>query len=93
VALVADAPDVLRAGAPAAASGDASADAPAAALTLLIGSERYGLPAALVAACERSARIPIVSESLNAAMAATVALYEVTRDGLLAPASSRVRAS
>jgi len=93
VALAADAPDVLRAAAPATATAEDAADAPTTALTLLIGSERYGLPEALVVACERSARIPIVSESLNAAMAATVALYEVTRDGRLAPASSRVRAS
>jgi TrmH family RNA methyltransferase len=93
VALVADAPDVLRGGVPAVAPGDGSAEAPTAALTLLIGSERYGLPEEVVAACERSARIPIASQSLNAAMAATVALYEVTRDGRLAPASSRVRAS
>jgi RNA methyltransferase, TrmH family len=49
------------------------------AVTLLVGAEREGLPAAVVAACERSARIPIASESLNAAMAATVALYEMTR--------------
>ena len=62
-------------------------------MTLLIGAERDGLPADLVAACERSARIPIATESLNAAMAATVALYEVTRAGERAPASSRVRAS
>jgi TrmH family RNA methyltransferase len=48
-------------------------------VTLLVGAEREGLPAELVAACERHARIPIASESLNAAMAATVALYEMTR--------------
>jgi TrmH family RNA methyltransferase len=48
-------------------------------VTLLIGSERYGLPDELIAACERSASIPIASNSLNAAMAATVALYEMTR--------------
>jgi RNA methyltransferase, TrmH family len=93
VALVADAADVLRGAAPAAETGDGAAAAPTAALTLLVGSERYGLPEEVIAACERSARIPIASESLNAAMAATVALYEVTRDGRLAPASSRVRAS
>ncbi len=40
-----------------------------------------GCPRRSLAACERSARIPIAAESLNAAMAATVALYEVTRDG------------
>lgn len=48
-------------------------------VTLLVGAERDGLPAAVVASCERVARIPIASESLNAAMAATVALYELTR--------------
>jgi TrmH family RNA methyltransferase len=48
-------------------------------LTLLVGAEREGLPAEIVAACQHVARIPIASESLNAAMAATVALYEMTR--------------
>ena len=33
----------------------------------------------LAAACDRVAHIPIRSESLNAAMAATVALYELNR--------------
>jgi RNA methyltransferase, TrmH family len=61
--------------------------------TLLVGAEREGLPPEVVSACERSARIPIASNSLNAAMAATVALYEITRGGDAAPASSRVRAS
>jgi TrmH family RNA methyltransferase len=49
------------------------------ALTLLVGAERDGLPKDVVRACERVAHIPIASESLNAAMAATVALYEMTR--------------
>ena len=31
-------------------------------------------------ACDRAAHIPIASESLNAAMAATVAVYELTRE-------------
>lgn len=47
--------------------------------TLLIGAERDGLPEEIVAACEHVAHIPISSDSLNAAMAATVALYETTR--------------
>lgn len=47
--------------------------------TLLVGAEREGLPADLLAAADRAAHIPIASESLNAAMAATVALYETTR--------------
>ncbi len=49
-------------------------------LTLLVGAERAGLPAELLTACDQVARIPIASESLNAAMAATVALYELTRE-------------
>ena len=48
-------------------------------ITLLVGAEREGLPAELVAACERVAYIPIANDSLNAAMAATIALYELTR--------------
>lgn len=56
-------------------------------LTLLVGSERAGLPAELLDACPRQARITIAGDSLNAAMAATVALYELTRK------PSRVRAS
>jgi RNA methyltransferase, TrmH family len=56
-------------------------------MTLLVGAEREGLPDALVAACEHVAHIPIASESLNAAMAATVALYETTRGSTRVPAS------
>jgi TrmH family RNA methyltransferase len=52
-------------------------------LTLLIGGERDGLPTALTEQADRVAHIPIATHSLNAAMAATVALYEVTR---MAPA-------
>lgn len=61
--------------------------APEAGLTLLVGAEREGLPAEVVAACERVAHIPIASESLNAAMAATVALYETTRHSTRVPTS------
>jgi len=49
-------------------------------VTLLVGAERSGLPDDVVAACDRVAHIPIASESLNAAMAATVGLYELTRN-------------
>jgi TrmH family RNA methyltransferase len=48
-------------------------------VTLVVGAEREGLPGAVVAACDDVAHIPIRSESLNAAMAATVALYERSR--------------
>ena len=46
--------------------------------TLLVGAEREGLPDDVVRACERVVHIPIHAESLNAAMAATIALYEMT---------------
>lgn len=49
-------------------------------VSLLIGGERDGLPDEVVAACDRVAHLPISgAESLNAAMAATVALYELGR--------------
>jgi RNA methyltransferase, TrmH family len=56
-------------------------------VTLLVGAEREGLPAEVVDACEHVAHIPIAAESLNAAMAATVALYETTRASTRVPAS------
>jgi RNA methyltransferase, TrmH family len=51
----------------------------AGAATILVGAERVGLPAEILSACDEVAHIPIASESLNAAMAATVALYECNR--------------
>jgi TrmH family RNA methyltransferase len=46
-------------------------------LSFVVGAEREGLPAAVVSACDDVAHIPIAhADSLNAAMAATVALYE-----------------
>jgi TrmH family RNA methyltransferase len=53
---------------------------PGESVTLLVGAEREGLPAGVVEGCDRTAHIPIASESLNAAMAATVALYELSRN-------------
>jgi TrmH family RNA methyltransferase len=47
--------------------------------SVLIGAEREGLPAQVLRSCDQVARIPIENHSLNAAMAATVALYELTR--------------
>jgi RNA methyltransferase, TrmH family len=55
------------------------------ALTLLVGSERHGLPDEVVAGCERVAHIPIVGDSLNAAMAVTVALYEIAGRSIRVP--------
>jgi RNA methyltransferase, TrmH family len=48
-------------------------------VTLLIGAEREGLPEEVIEAAAHVAHIPIETESLNAAMAATIALYELTR--------------
>jgi RNA methyltransferase, TrmH family len=48
-------------------------------VTLLIGAERDGLPDEMIERAEHVAHIPIETESLNAAMAATIALYEVSR--------------
>ena len=45
----------------------------------MVGAEREGLPDAVLAECDEVCHIPIRSESLNAAMAATVAMYEVAR--------------
>lgn len=45
--------------------------------TLLIGSERQGLPREVIDEADLIAHIPIRSNSINAAMAATVALYEL----------------
>ncbi|HEY3969824.1 MAG TPA: RNA methyltransferase [Solirubrobacteraceae bacterium] len=66
---------------PARAGSMPSGEQQQAALTLLVGAEREGLPDDVIEACECVAHIPISSESLNAAMAATVALYEMTRGG------------
>ncbi|MFZ1927420.1 MAG: RNA methyltransferase [Solirubrobacteraceae bacterium] len=66
---------------PARAGGFASGEQQPASLTLLVGAEREGLPNEVVEVCERVAHIPISTESLNAAMAVTVALYEMTRGG------------
>jgi RNA methyltransferase, TrmH family len=48
-------------------------------VTIVVGAERAGLPDDVVAACDEVATIPVAAESLNAAMAATVALYECNR--------------
>jgi TrmH family RNA methyltransferase len=51
------------------------------AVTLVVGAEREGLPDDVEAACDALAHIPMAgdADSLNAAMAATVALYEASR--------------
>lgn len=72
VALVLRSGEELRAG----LADGAGADG----LSLLVGAEREGLPDDVVAACDHTTHLPIAgAESLNAAMAATVALYELAR--------------
>jgi TrmH family RNA methyltransferase len=48
-------------------------------VSLVVGAERAGLSQDVLDACDRAAHIPIANESLNAAMAATLAVYELTR--------------
>jgi TrmH family RNA methyltransferase len=49
----------------------------------VLGAEREGLPGEVLAQCDRQATIPLESgvESLNVAMAGTIALYEHRRRG------------
>jgi RNA methyltransferase, TrmH family len=60
-------------------AGRALAEIDADEVTLVVGAEREGLSDGVLASCNETAHIPIRSESLNAAMAATIGLYEVTR--------------
>lgn len=50
-------------------------------MTVLLGSERTGLPPELVASCDEVVSIPLVgaAESLNVAIAGSLALYELSR--------------
>jgi TrmH family RNA methyltransferase len=66
-----------RAGRTLAGLGRGGAGGEPSALTLVIGAEREGLSEGVLASCNETVHIPIRSESLNAAMAATIALYEV----------------
>jgi RNA methyltransferase, TrmH family len=51
-------------------------------LTLLLGSERGGLPEGLVTQCQKaSISTPGAAESLNVAAAGAIALYELARRG------------
>lgn len=49
--------------------------------TFVLGAEREGLPDEVLAGCEARATIPLAgtAESLNVAMAGTIALYELAR--------------
>jgi TrmH family RNA methyltransferase len=75
LALSPDAPNALRG-----PRGEIAAE-----LTLLVGAEREGLPPEVLARCGRRARIEIAGDSLNAAMAAAIALYEMSRPSRVRP--------
>jgi TrmH family RNA methyltransferase len=78
IALDATAPDTL-------VEATAVLEGPA---VLLVGAEREGLPAEVAEGVDVRARIPLRAdgpESLNAAMAATIALYELGASVLRSP--------
>jgi tRNA G18 (ribose-2'-O)-methylase SpoU len=56
---------------------------------LVVGAERYGLPPEIVERCDATVSIPQAAEadSLNAAQAATLALYEAARQRTAATAT------
>jgi tRNA G18 (ribose-2'-O)-methylase SpoU len=56
---------------------------------LVVGAERYGLPPEIVERCDATVSIPqaVEADSLNAAQAATLALYEAARQRTAATAT------
>ncbi|MDA0182983.1 RNA methyltransferase [Solirubrobacter phytolaccae] len=80
IALAARAGSPLQRVKPKSASTGEAGRADMAPVTLVVGAEREGLSDEFVAGCDDVAHIPIAhADSLNAAMAATVAVYELTR--------------
>ena len=61
------------------------------ATTFVLGAEREGLPAEVLATCDERATIPIAggTESLNVAVAGAIALYERSRRNQLLAAAAR----
>lgn len=56
-------------------------------VSLVVGPERTGIPPEVLAACDATAHIPIRFESLNAAIAASVAMYELLAGASTQPAN------
>ncbi|QIN79040.1 RNA methyltransferase [Rubrobacter marinus] len=56
--------------------GDAPADLPAGKLVLVVGSEGAGLSEEVAVACSLRVTIPVLAPSLNAAVAASILIYE-----------------
>ncbi len=57
-------------------SGETPRSLPADRLVIAVGAEGSGLPGEVVEACERRVTIPSLAASLNAAIAASILLYE-----------------
>jgi len=60
-------------------------------VVIVVGAERHGLPPDVLERCDATCAIPRApeAESLNAAQAATLALYEATRQRAASQAESR----
>jgi TrmH family RNA methyltransferase len=56
--------------------GDAPGSLPTVKLVIVVGAEGRGLPEEVTAACSRQVTIPALAPSLNAAVAASILLYE-----------------
>ncbi len=56
--------------------GEQPSSLPADKLVILVGAEGSGLPEEVVSACEKMVKIRVLAESLNAAVAASILLYE-----------------
>jgi TrmH family RNA methyltransferase len=56
--------------------GERPSNIPAEKLVFVVGSEGGGLPEEVISACRRSVTIPTLAASLNAAVAASILLYE-----------------
>ncbi len=62
-----------------AGSGETAIELPASKLLIAVGAEGSGLPEDVVSACDTGVTIPSRAASLNAAMAASILLYEAYR--------------
>lgn len=60
-------------------SGEVALELPAGKLLIVVGAEGSGLPEEVVSACDERVTIPSRAASLNAAMAASILLYEAYR--------------
>ena len=57
-------------------AGDSPRSLPGGRIVIVVGAEGSGLPEEVVEACETRVRIPSRAASLNAAIAASILLYE-----------------